>query len=495
MKSITRHLSLTQFILIILVTFSFCVGLYYYVQRVLVQGIDDSLRNQAETLVQLIEIDDDDHHDDDDRDDRDDEFYEQQKRGKNLVEVEIEPSQLAKHSSENGLQSYYIINQKGQLIYQSQLANEKVFRSIPQPTDGPVKKLFGNIASEDGNTYRYIQFYFNPKDEHRRQSSSQWQLVILRDTKDLSQTLATLVRGSLLCGGTFILVSSLLSALNIRRSLKPLNSIAAEVAALDASQLNYRFSTDKLPSELSQIADKLNALLQGLEQAFLRERSFSGSAAHELRTPLAELKAIAQVGAGWQPGDPSHPSPVGYFKDSESIINRMQSLMGSLLTLIDQRPDMVDIQWEEINLVQAVEMELAEHQEHEACLDVVIESSTSRAVIADPALLSGILKNIISNALDYSDPNSRICCTISDQGEQSILKLTNYCQSLSLQDVEQMSDAFWRKEKSRTGTLHQGLGIGLAQTYARCMGCELKLEYVPEHQLEITLLGLEKVLC
>ena len=86
--------------------------------------------------------------------------------------------------------------------------------------------------------------------------------------------------------------------------LRPVRAVAEAAGRVDADTLGYRFDTASLPGELRPIADRLNALLGRLEAAFRRERTFTANVAHELRTPIAELRTSAEVALRW-PDDPA----------------------------------------------------------------------------------------------------------------------------------------------------------------------------------------------
>ena len=113
--------------------------------------------------------------------------------------------------------------------------------------------------------------------------------------RELDRTLATLQlvlagSGLLLLAATALVVPRVL-----RRELKPLQSLAAEAARIDAASLSARFATEGLPGELAPIAARLNELLARLEDSFERERRFSSDVAHEFRTPVAELRSLAEL--------------------------------------------------------------------------------------------------------------------------------------------------------------------------------------------------------
>src|SRR4051794_13900333 len=103
----------------------------------------------------------------------------------------------------------------------------------------------------------------------------------------LSSLLLTL---GLLCGGVLVVVPWV-----VRRGLRGLARVSRQAAQIDASPLSQRLPTRGVPAELRPICERMNDLLARLEGAFARERRFSANVAHELRTPIAELRSLAEV--------------------------------------------------------------------------------------------------------------------------------------------------------------------------------------------------------
>ncbi|PKO64560.1 MAG: two-component sensor histidine kinase, partial [Betaproteobacteria bacterium HGW-Betaproteobacteria-17] len=81
----------------------------------------------------------------------------------------------------------------------------------------------------------------------------------------------------------------------VGRSLRPVDTVARQVGALDAQALAPLDESAPLPSEIEPLRAALNALIRRVTEAFENERRFTADAAHELRTPLAALKIQAQV--------------------------------------------------------------------------------------------------------------------------------------------------------------------------------------------------------
>ncbi|HSJ80137.1 MAG TPA: histidine kinase dimerization/phospho-acceptor domain-containing protein, partial [Thiobacillus sp.] len=89
----------------------------------------------------------------------------------------------------------------------------------------------------------------------------------------------------------------------VSRALRPMDTVARQVGALDAQALAPLDESAPLPSEIAPLRAALNALIRRVTEAFENERRFTADAAHELRTPLAALKIQAQVALRAQADD------------------------------------------------------------------------------------------------------------------------------------------------------------------------------------------------
>jgi hypothetical protein len=148
-------------------------------------------------------------------------------------------------------------------------------------------------------------------------------LVVGRDRASLDDTLSTL-RTSLLLVGTGALAALIgIVRWGVRGGLAPLHHLGENVAMVDAASLATRFPVEPLPEELRPLSSRLNELLARLESAFARERRFTANAAHELRTPLAELRTLAEVNL-LTPS--TELERVESWRDALSTTRRMESL-------------------------------------------------------------------------------------------------------------------------------------------------------------------------
>ncbi len=108
----------------------------------------------------------------------------------------------------------------------------------------------------------------------------------------------------ILTGLSIMALIVLLARSGINTAVQPLRAMASELQDIDEQSFDERLRTDTRVSELHDLAQSVNVLLGRVDLAFDRERRFSGDVAHELRTPLAELRTLLDVAERW-PDDPA----------------------------------------------------------------------------------------------------------------------------------------------------------------------------------------------
>ena len=326
---------------------------------------------------------------------------------------------------------------------------------------------FWNLTLPNGRDGRGVHFLFSPKiDGKKTPEAVSAELVVAVDREDLDEVLGGLLAavagtGVLLLAGVFFVVPRVL-----RRGLKPVDQLGEQAARIDADSLTARFDATGLPAELRPIGERLNDLLARLETSFERERRFSADLAHELRTPLAELRSLAECALKWpESRDPATD------RDALAIALQMESLVTRLLTLARGERGQLAAQSEQVELAAFVASTwrpfAARAVERGLRFSAHVPTGT---VAADPVLLRSILANLFDNAVDYAPAGGEITVTAEAGGG---LRVANPAGNLAADDVARFFERFWRKETARTGGLHAGLGLNLARIFATAMGWRL----------------------
>jgi signal transduction histidine kinase len=302
-------------------------------------------------------------------------------------------------------------------------------------------------------------------------------LVLARDRAGLDRTLAGIGTGLALVGALVLLATALIVTTAVRRGLAPLDAVGQRAAAIDASTLQTRFATDAVPAELRPITERLNDLLARLDEAFQRERRVTADIAHELRTPIAELRTLAEVGVKW-------PEEAA-FQDTLQIARRMETLVTGLLALARHDAGHQPVAREPValrTLVDEVWSPLAERARSRQ-LDVAIDVKGEWQT--DPTLLRMIVGNLIANAVEYAPDRGQIRVA----GNESQLDISNTTNQLTREDLPHLFDRFWRKDAARTHDGHSGLGLTLARSATTALGLELSAEMPDAATLRMSLRG------
>lgn len=359
-------------------------------------------------------------------------------------------------------------------------------QALPRNFGKPERPAKWNFTLPNGRPGRALGFVFKPKSaEPRRPASAapDLQLVVASDRDDLDDTLWSLLGsccgwGALLIGATLWIIPRVL-----RRGLKPLGDLGEQSAQIHADSLATRFEVAQLPEELQPIARQLNELLGRLEQSFERERRFSADLAHELRTPLAELRTIAECALKWpETRDPSVDD------DTLAIARQMEQLVAHILALARGEQGQLAVRLEPITLapfVETVWRRFAERAQSRG-LHVTLKINPVEAV-ADSALLTSILGNLCENAVDYAAPGGDLELTVSREADEVVIVVANTTHELRADDVPRLFDRFWRKEAARSGGLHLGLGLALSRNFAQAMHGSLTAELADERKIAFAL--------
>jgi len=298
-------------------------------------------------------------------------------------------------------------------------------------------------------------------------------LVVARSREQLDDLLNSLYLSGIGVVMTLACVLAWLVRRAILRALRPIEEINAQISQIAPDTLAKRLHISAPPVELAAIEATVNRLLNRVEQAFERERQFSNNLAHELRTPITELRTACEVGGRW-PDDVK--STRQFFHDTREIALHLEKLVGTLLTLSRCEGGNLPVQSRRIELRAIVrgcwqravvpEMRLQFHERVAA--EITVE--------CDEDILEIILRNLMDNAVAHSAPGTVVECVGIATPAGAELRLSNTVNDLEPADLDHIFDRFWRKEESRTDRYHSGLGLSIVKAYCEMLGLRLRVD-------------------
>ena len=253
--------------------------------------------------------------------------------------------------------------------------------------------------------------------------------------------------GLLFAGGLVVLLT--------KKGLRPLQEIASTVARISETDLHQRVRTGTWPRELDQLTVALDGMLERLEDSFARLSEFSANLAHELRTPINNLRGEAEVALS------RSRTTDEYRRIIESSIEeheRLSRMVGDVLFLArpDQgfAPHLIDARAEIEKLVEYYQAPAEEQR-------VVISIEGAGTVTADPRLFQRAVGNLISNALHYTPPAGHVVLKIVPGPQQMEISVQDDGIGVSPAELPSVFDRFYRGAEARS-RYNQGSGLGLA---------------------------------
>ncbi len=291
-------------------------------------------------------------------------------------------------------------------------------------------------------------------------------VVVAQGREELDQTLRILDRTVLVPGLFATLIAVALTWVACRRSLAPLARIAAKVAAIDASRLNARISEPGLPRELAPIAGRVDDLLERLESSFERERRMNSSLAHELRTPIAELRAAAEIAKRW-PDDPGLARAA--VEVSAEVSLRMGTFVSALLKLARVEDGHAELDPQTVPLRLTIDAIWRASAADAAPREIGFSNEVAAdvSVVCDRELLGIVLGNLLSNAARHADRATTVACRAERSDGSVHCAIENAASGLDQRDLVPTT--------TQDVARRAGIGLSLARRAALLLSAPLEL--------------------
>ena len=254
--------------------------------------------------------------------------------------------------------------------------------------------------------------------------------------------------------------------------LKPTRDLAAAIARLGPDDLAARVPVQEAPQEMRVVVDCLNGLFDRLEQAFKREQATIANIAHELRTPVAELRTALEFRQMTATGEDR-----AELDALLATVMRMQTQVTNLLLLARLEAGKEPLQRSDADLGELVG-EAAERWEERARargLDLNLGTFAQAPVTTSADHLGLVLDNLLSNAVAHATAGGVIDVAVTASEQDVIVTITNpFAGTL---DMTQLSQAYYRGDVARHGGDHSGLGLALCQRLCRLLDAHLELKH------------------
>ena len=280
---------------------------------------------------------------------------------------------------------------------------------------------------------------------------------------------------SLVLGSAFVLCA-IGGYLIARRGILSLSRIASAAGQIGHATLHERILREGLPSELDQLAASFNAMLDRLEHSFERISQFSEDIAHELRTPVNNLRGGIEVVLG-------KPRSSDEYREALSSAleecERLARLVDRLLFIARSENAGGPLDREPIDLGEDLHKtcEFFSVTAEEAGIILKNDAPPGVLLTANRDLLRSLVGNLISNALSHTPRGGSVHVTASTEGSTVVIRVADTGKGIPPEHLPHIFDRFYRVDRSRTkNSGGVGLGLAIVKSIANLHGATVGIE-------------------
>jgi len=244
-----------------------------------------------------------------------------------------------------------------------------------------------------------------------------------------------------------------------RNGLSKMREFSQKVENISASSLHERLDLNDWPKELRQMGEKFNTMLDRLHASFTQLSQFSSDIAHELRTPISNLRGATEVALAKEKSAEEYRA---ILEANLSEYEYLSKLIENLFFLARIDNGLLSIQQKNLNARQEI-MNIVDYFQIVAEENNIEISCNGEAnIFVEPILFRRIVNNLLSNALKYTTPNGKITININSSRQDYVQ--ISFCDTgvgIAQEHLAKIFDRFYRIDPSRA-LQSGGLGLGLA---------------------------------
>jgi len=294
---------------------------------------------------------------------------------------------------------------------------------------------------------------------------------------------------SLLIANPIILILFLLIAnVLINKTLFSVKKVIESVHTLSPKQLSQRINSDDAPTEIEELIQTFNKLLDSIEEAFNRISAFSSDASHELKTPLTVIRGEIEVGLRQE------RTPAEYKAILEDVVQetiQIQETIDQLFFLTKKDSTELTNNFEELYLDEIIINVVSQLEKFASTKSVQVKviEIVPITVHVNEFLLKVALSNLLRNAIVYSKEDNEVRIFVRNEKTHYVLQIEDDGRGISKEDLPFIFDRFYRADKARSrqkgGT---GLGLSIVKMILDIHQYDISLESVLDKGTKVTVI-------
>jgi two-component system, OmpR family, heavy metal sensor histidine kinase CusS len=251
-----------------------------------------------------------------------------------------------------------------------------------------------------------------------------------------------------------------------RHGIRPVEEIAATARRITSTNLRERIQAEGYPSELASLAATFNEMLARLEESFEQISRFTADIAHDLRTPINNIRGEAEVAL-------ARARTVEEYREvldsSLEEAERLSDLIGDLLFLARAESPLTDLHRQPMNVAEllAAVRDYYEATASDSGVSLITAGDSDHITAAlDRPLMLRAVSNLVSNAIAHTPPGGSVTLAASAAEAEISIQISDTGAGIPAEALPRVFDRFFRVDPSRSrtsaGTPSGGTGLGLA---------------------------------
>ncbi|MGB7729456.1 MAG: heavy metal sensor histidine kinase [Candidatus Acidiferrum sp.] len=273
-----------------------------------------------------------------------------------------------------------------------------------------------------------------------------------------------------------------------RQGIRPVEEIATTAQHISCTNLHERIQPEGYPSELASLAGTFNQMLDRLEESFDRISRFSADIAHDLRTPVNNIRGEAEVALARARTVDEYREVLGSCLE-ESV--RLSNLISDLLFLARAESPLGHLHWARVDLSELLSS-VREYYDGAAAEGGISLTTTNgdKPVIAelDRTLVQRAVGNLVANAVAHTPRGGVVVLRANAEADSVRIEVSDTGVGIPPEDLPRVFDRFFRVDQSRSQTSGgTGLGLAIVQSIMALHNGNAEIQSQPGHGTRVTL--------
>lgn len=260
-----------------------------------------------------------------------------------------------------------------------------------------------------------------------------------------------------------------------RHGIRPVEEIAATARRITSTNLRERIGSEGYPSELASLAMTFNEMLERLDESFERISRFTADIAHDLRTPVNNIRGEAEVAL-------ARSRTVDEYRDAlESSLEeavRLSELIGDLLFLARAESPFTELHRENVNVGELLTTVRDYYEASAADAGVLLVNDGTEPLNPelDRSLMLRAVSNLVSNAIAHTPPGGTVTLAARHEDAAIRIEVSDTGVGIPAEALPRVFDRFFRVDPSRSQTSGStGLGLAIVQSILTLHGGSVEI--------------------